>query len=75
MRPAREGLSAQSLHVKFECSDGETGHNQSHGEFVREWHQVLFETGLAGALEESAGRDAIVTGDFMHLVTTFLNRV
>jgi hypothetical protein len=75
MKAAREALTAQGLVVKFECSDGDAGHNQSHRDFFGEWYQHFLDNGLTGALEYAAGRDAIPAGDFLHLLKTFLNKV
>jgi hypothetical protein len=75
VKQAREALSVEGLIVKFECSDGDAGHNQSHRDFFREWYPHFIEKGLEGALDYAGGRDNIPVGDFLHLVKTFLNKV
>jgi hypothetical protein len=75
MKAARDELTAQGFVVKFECSDGDAGHNQSHRAFFSEWYPHFLDNGLKGALDYAAGRDAIPAGDFLHLLKTFLNKV
>jgi hypothetical protein len=57
METCRNALAEHGLHVKFECSDGDTGHNQSHRDFFKDWYPLFVEKGLKGAIEYAAGRD------------------
>jgi hypothetical protein len=76
MEAARAALTAQGLVVKFECSDGDAGHNQSHRAFFNGWYPHFLDHGFSGALEYAAGCETpIPVGDFLHLLKTFLNKV
>jgi hypothetical protein len=75
MKVAREALAAQGLVVKFECTDGDAGHNQSHRVFFSQWYGQFLEKGSTGTFDFAAGGDAIPVGDFLHLLKTFLKKV
>jgi hypothetical protein len=70
-----DALFSHGLIVKYQCADGDKGHNAAHADFFNQWYSMWENQGLAVALRFVSETNGIPVGDFLHLWKNYCNKV